>query len=159
MEEQKQAQKQQRSEERIVRILSQDIEGKMTLYAGLSRIKGVSWSLANAICKLLKMDKKKKIGALTDEEIQIIVEFIKNPEKVPTFLLNRRNDLTTGEDKHLVGSDLDLQKEFDIKRLKQTRSYRGYRHALGLPLRGQRTKSNFRRNRGKGSGIKKKVAK
>lgn len=148
--------KQAKSEERIVRILSKDIEGNMKTYAGLSTIKGISWSFANALCKILNIDKNKKIGALSDGEIKKISEFVKNPENMPSFLLNRRMDFETGVDKHLTGSDLELQKEFDIKRLKQIKSYRGYRHASGLPSRGQRTRSNFRKNRGKSVGIKKK---
>jgi len=142
-------------EERVVRILSKDVEGKMTLYSGLTKIKGVSWTLSNAVCKLLNLDKKRKIGSLTPEEIDKISKFLKNPP-IPTYLFNRRDDFETGESKHLTGSDLELQKEFDIKRLKKIKSYKGFRHTSGLPLRGQRTKSNFRRNRKKGSGIKKK---
>ena len=141
--------------EKVVRILSEDIEGGMKIYPGLTKIKGVSWGLSNAICKILKIDKNRKIGSLTAEEIKTISEFIKKP-KVPEYLLNRRDDFETGENKHLVGSDLDLTKEFDIKRLKKIKSYRGLRHLIGLPLRGQRTKSNFRFNRRKGAGIKKK---
>jgi small subunit ribosomal protein S13 len=148
-------QKQQKSEERIVRILSKDIEGKMKVYPGLAKIKGVSWTISNATCILLGIPKDKLIGALTDSEIEKISNFLKNP-KIPEYLFNRRNDFESGEDKHLLGSDLDLKKEFDIKRLKKIKSYRGLRHTLGLPSRGQRTKSNFRRNRKKGSGIKKK---
>ena len=144
-----------KADERIVRILSEDIEGRMTLYSGLAKIKGISWSFSNAICKKLKMDKKKKIGSLKDEEIKVIIDFIKNPD-VPEYILNRRNDFDTGENMHLVGTDLELKKEFDIKRLKKIKSYRGIRHSAGLPLRGQRTRSNFRKNRAKGSGIKKK---
>lgn len=147
--------KQQKSEERIVRILSKDIEGKMKLYPGLATIKGISWTISNATCKALKIDKDKKIGALTDKEIENITKFLKNPE-LPEYLLNRRSDFESGEDKHLIGNDLDLTKEFDIKRLKKIKSYRGLRHTLGLPSRGQRTKSNFRKNRKKGAGIKKK---
>ena len=79
--------------------------------------------------------------------------------KIPDYLLNRRGDFKTNENKQLVSSDLELQKEFDIKRLKKIKSYRGYRHASGLPLRGQGTKSNFRKNKKKGAGIKKKVKK
>ena len=145
----------QKREERIVRILSKDIEGIMKVYPGLTKIKGVSWSLSNAICKALKIDKTKRIGTLTESEIAKISEFIKNPT-VPEYLFNRRKDFDTGENQHLVGSDLDLKKEFDIKRLKKIKSYRGIRHAAGLPLRGQRTKSHFRTNRRRGSGIKKK---
>ena len=49
--------------------------------------------------------------------------------------------------------------ENDVKRLKRIRSYVGVRHGQGLPVRGQRTKSNFRRNKGKGPlGVKKKEA-
>lgn len=144
----------QKHEERIVRILSEDIEGKMSIYSGLTKIKGVSWGLANAVCKKLNIDKKRKIGSLADKEIKEISEFIKNPQ-VPGYLINRNTDFETGKDKHLTGSDLELQKEFDIKRLKKIKSYRGYRHASGLPLRGQRTRSHFRKDRRKGAGIKK----
>lgn len=144
-----------REDERMVRIISKDIEGKMKIYPGLTKIKGVSWGMANATCGVLKIDKNRKIGSLTDNEVKTISEFLKNP-KVPNYLLNREKDFETGEDKHLVGGDLELQKEFDIKRLKKIKSYKGYRHISGLPLRGQRTRSNFRKNRKKGAGIKKK---
>jgi len=145
-------------EEKVVRILSEDIEGGMKLYPGLAKIKGVSWSLSNAVCKKLKLDKNRKIGSLTQEEIKKISEFVKNP-KVPEHLLNRRKDFSTGENKHLVGSDLELQKDFDIKRLKKIKSYKGLRHGIGLPVRGQRTRGNFRKNKRKGAGIKKKPKK
>lgn len=143
-------------EDRIVRILSKDIEGKMKLYPGFTKIKGVSWGLSNAVCNLLGLDKKRKISSLSPEEIERLTNFIKEAKEIPLNLLNRRKDFETGEDKHLVGSSLELQKEFDIKRLKKIKSYRGLRHLSNLPLRGQRTKSNFRKNRRKGSGIKKK---
>jgi len=148
----------ERSEDRIVRILSKDVEGKMTVYSGLAKIKGISWSVSNAVCKILKLDKKRKIGSLTNDEIEKISNLVKG-SKLPTFLVNRRKDFDTGKDEQLVGSDLDLKKEFDIKRLKKIKVYRGYRHIAGLTMRGQRTKANFRKNRKKGSGIKKKVAK
>ncbi len=145
----------ERREERLVRIMSKDIEGKMKIYAGLTKIKGVSWALSNAVCKTLNIDKKKTIGSLSDEEIKKISEFLKNP-RLPAHLLNRQKDLETGEERHLTGTDLDLRKDFDIKRLKKIKSYRGIRHTAGLPLRGQRTKAHFRKNRKKGSGIKSK---
>jgi len=145
----------QKYEDRIVRILSKDIEGGMKIYPGLTKIKGMSWSLSNAICKILKIDKNRQIGSLTNEEITKISEFMKNP-KIPNHLYNRKDDFETGEKKHLIGSNLELQTEFDIKRLKKIKSYRGYRHLSGLPSRGQRTRSNFRKNRRKGAGIKKK---
>lgn len=147
-------------EEKPVRILSEDIEGRMRVYAGLTKVKGVSWGMANAIRNALKIDKNRKVGSLTPEEIKKISEFIKNPQSlIPSYLLNRRKDFETGQDKHLSGSDLDLQKDFDIKRLKKIKSYRGVRHAAGQPVRGQRTKAHFRKNRSKGAGIKSKIKK
>lgn len=145
----------EKHEDRLVRILSKDIEGSLNVYVGLTKIKGISWSLSNAICKTLGLDKKKKIGLLTKEEIEKINEFVKHP-KMPTFLFNRKFDFETGENKHLIGTDLELQKEFDIGRLKKIKSYRGVRHLLGQPVRGQRTKSHFRRNKKKSVGIKNK---
>jgi small subunit ribosomal protein S13 len=155
-QEQKQKTEEEKYKERMIRILSEDIEGGMTVYAGLTKIKGISWSLANAICKVLKIDKNRKVGSLTDAEVKKISDFIKNPQ-IPPFIFNRRFDFETGKDKHLTGTLLELQKEFDIKRLKKIKSYRGIRHSAGLPVRGQRTKSHFRKNKAKGAGIKKKV--
>jgi len=139
------------SDERLVRILATDIPGSKKIFVGLVRIKGVSWSFANAVCTVLKIDKNRKIQDLSKEEVEKIAEFIKNP-KMPEFLLNRRKDFETGNTLHIIGSDLDMQKEFDIKRLKKIRSYRGWRHATGQPTRGQRTKSHFR-TRGKKKAV------
>lgn len=150
--EQKQEQK---HEDRIVRILAKDIEGNMSVYSGLATIKGISWAMSNAICNILKIDKRKKIGSLTNEEIKKITEFMKTPD-IPEYLKNRRKDFEGGGNKHIIGSELELRKEFDIKRLKKIKSYRGLRHSVGLPLRGQRTRSHFRKNRARGVGIKKK---
>ena len=147
-----------RNEEKVVRILSTDIEGNLKLYPGLTYIKGISWSFSNALCNKLEMEKDRKIGSLTEDEIKKITQFIKNPD-LPKHLLNRKRDFETGEDRHLSGSDLDLRKDFDIKRLKKIKSYRGFRHTAGQPVRGQRTKGHFRHNRKKGVGIKKKPVK
>ncbi|MFH0831759.1 MAG: 30S ribosomal protein S13 [archaeon] len=136
----------------IVRILATDIPGETTIYHGLTRIRGVSWSFSNAVCLSLGMDKKKKVSSLTENEIEKIVSFIKKPVGLKPFLLNRRRDIDTGEDKHLATSDLDMQRDFDIRRMKQIRSYKGWRHALGQPVRGQRTRSHFRKG-GKAVGV------
>ncbi len=140
---------------RIIRIMQTDISGEKQLYVGLTSIKGISWSFSNALCNKLGLGKKRKIESLNSEEIKKIEEFIKNPI-LPNFLLNRRKDLDTGKDLHLIGSDLDLRKDFDIKRLKKIRSYKGLRHALGQPVRGQRTRSHFRQ-KGKAVGVLKKA--
>lgn len=158
MEQKTAANKEQKYEDKLVRILSKDIEGKNTIYHGLTKIKGISWSMSNAICHALKFDKRRKIGSLTNDEIKKITEFMNQPP-IPNYLFNRKKDIETGENKHIVGTNLELQHEFDIKRIRKIRSYKGYRHAMGLPVRGQRTRSHFRKNRGKSTGIKKKVVK
>lgn len=142
----------------IVRILNTDIKGGSRIYYGLTRIKGVSWSLSNAVCNILNLGKKRKAGTLTDEEIKKIEETIKNihEKKVPSFILNRPRTLE-GKPKHLTGPDLELQIKMDIKLLREIQSYRGIRHALGLPVRGQRTKSHFRH--GKTIGVIRKKTK
>ena len=137
--------------EKIIRIMQTDIPGEKQVYVSLTKIKGISWSFANAICNKLNLDKRRKVVSLSEEEIKKIENFVKNPE-LPIFLFNRRKDFDTGKDSHLLTSDLELRKDFDIKRLKKIRSYRGLRHALGQPVRGQRTKSHFRK-KGKSVGV------
>jgi len=141
----------------LVRVLGKDIRGDKKLGAALTQISGISWTLGNAICKVLKLDRGQRVQDVPKEEMAKIEDFIKNPQ-VPAFLKNRQKDLETGEDRHVVGADLKLRKEFDIKRMKKIRSYKGIRHTMNLPVRGQRTKANFRRNRGKSvAATKKKV--
>ncbi len=135
-----------REEVSLVRIMSTDVPGNMSIYAGLTRIKGVSWSMSNGVCNMLNLERTKKISSLSKGEIEKISDFIKKP-KLPVFLLNRRKDRETGEDKHVTGTDLDLNRELDIKRFKKIKSYRGLRHATGQPVRGQRTRSHFRKNK------------
>ena len=147
-------QKQERGED-LIRILSTDIPGSKNIYVGLTKIKGVSFSLSNAICYKLNIDKLKKIESLTPQEIDKISEAIKNPD-IPNFMKNRRFDFEDGTSKHLTTTELDLTKEFDIKRLKKIKSYKGMRHSRGLPVRGQRTKSHFRKKgKHKVVGVKK----
>lgn len=153
---QKQFHEQKKDYSSIVRILQTDIPGDKNVLTGLTYIKGVSWSFSGAVCKLLKLDSWKKISELSSKETEEIIKFLnKIPDSVPRFLLNRRNDFETGKDFHLIGSELDMKKEFDIRRLKKVRSYRGWRHATGQPTRGQRTKSHFRsKGKKKAVGVK-----
>jgi small subunit ribosomal protein S13 len=156
---QKQELKQKRPEpeleESLVRILGYDIPGSRNTLSGLTRIKGVGWAIANLTCIKLNLDKKKKILDLSKPEIEKIESFVKNLD-APDFLKNRRNDLETGETKHYSASDLEMKKDFDIRRLKKIRSYKGIRHTSNLPVRGQRTRSNFRAKGSKAVGVKKK---
>ena len=142
---------------KLVRIANTDIDGTRPLLFGLQRIFGVKHSFANAVCVVTKIDQHTKIGALSEEQVKQIEATIKGSEKIPTWMLNRQKDAGTGEDKHTVSSDLKLQKEFDIRRLKKIKSYRGMRHQAGLPVRGQRTRGNFRS--GKAVGVQKKKIK
>jgi len=140
----------------IVRIVDADLLGGKKLLPSLRKVKGVSFSFANAICAVTGIDPETQVGGLKDEEIKKITEVIKTPEKfnIPYWLLNRRKDKVTGLDKHLVGSELNLQKEIDIKSLKKIKCYKGIRHSQGLPVRGQRTKGHFRH--GKTMGVRRK---
>lgn len=142
----------------LVRIMQTDIPGNKKVLAGLTYIKGVSWSVSNAMCKILKLNPDKRVTELSKEEIEKIIKFLEKPsEHLPLFLINRRKDFESGEDAHLIGTSLDMKKEFDIRRLKKIRSYRGLRHATGQPTRGQRTKSHFRtRGKKKAVGVQSK---
>ena len=159
MEETEKNKKHHKEEEdlKLIRILGKDLKGNKKIFSGLTEIRGISWAFANALCKKLKLDKNKKVQELNEKEIKELEEFVKAPE-VPGFLKNRQKDFESGEDQHISGVDLKLRKDFDVKRLRKIKSYKGVRHAAGLPVRGQRTKSNFRRNRAKSgaTGIKKK---
>jgi small subunit ribosomal protein S13 len=143
----------------IVRIVNTDLNGNRKIGITLRKVKGVSFSMINAILKLTKIDPNKKTGYLTDDEIRKLQEFVKEPQNfdIPEWMLNRRRDYETGKDFHLVGIDLDLAKDDDIKRMKRIKSYKGLRHAWRLPVRGQRTRSNFRPNKGKVVGVTKKA--
>jgi len=145
----------------IVRIANTDVDGNKHLVTALLKIKGVGHQFANMVCFLSKIDKTRKTGYLTEEEIKKLDEIVRNPAKYgcPTWMLNRRHDYEDGKDKHLLLSDLSFTQDNDIKRLRKIKSYRGIRHARGLPVRGQRTKANFRKQKGKVTGVKKKKGK
>ncbi len=140
----------------IVRIGGADIAGAKPIYHALRRIKGVSYGFSNAVCTVLNLDKKKRIGDLSDGELKQVEDVLNNPIKynIPSWMLNRRQDYDEGVDKHLISTDVKFRREFDIKRLKSIRAYRGMRHALGLPVRGQKTRSHFRK--GSTVGVKKR---
>ena len=128
-----------------VRIARTGINGTQNVEKALTALKGVGDMYANAVAETMSL-KNTKIGSLDDEKIDEIEENLKNPEKMelPEWLRNRRKDRDTGENKHLIESDLELKEEFDIRRLKEIGSYKGWRHQIGLPVRGQKTQSSFR---------------
>lgn len=86
------------------------------------------------------------IGSLSDEQLKKLEDVMKNPGSygIPYHMLNRRGDPQTGQNKHLISSELNFAIKSDIDAMKKMRSYKGIRHELGLPVRGQRTRSSFR---------------
>ena len=145
----------------LVRISNTDIDGNKQIIASLRKIKGISFMYANMLCKYIKIDPHKKAGSLTDAEVEQFEAILKSPHQfqIPYWMMNRRNDYETGENRHLIVGDLKFSIENDIRRLKKIKSYRGVRHMIGQPTRGQRTRSNFRRNKGKVMGVQRsKVA-
>ena len=142
----------------IIRIAQVDLPGEKPIGIALKKIKGVGFNLATACCNLAGIEKGKKAGELTDEQINKLNEILSHPLQAgfPSWLLNKRKDYETGEDKHLLTGSLDYDKENTLKRLKKIKCYRGVRHAQGLPVRGQRTKSNFRKSKGKVVGVAKR---
>ncbi len=142
----------------MIRIANTDIIGKKSLFRGLAKIKGVSLGFSNAVCEVLNLDKNYKIGALDDKTKAEIESTLENPQSknIPEWLYNRKRDLETGENRHLIGPKLNFVQEFDIRRMKKIKSYRGTRHMFSLPVRGQRTKGNFRKGTSVGVVRKKK---
>ncbi|MEM4969800.1 MAG: 30S ribosomal protein S13 [Sulfolobales archaeon] len=130
----------------IVRIANTDLPGALPVPIALSRIKGIGYNTALAICKSLGIDPRAKLGRLDQETISKLEAAVRDLAAMgfPPWMLNRRKDIETGRDIHLIGSDLLFAVREDIERLKRTKSWRGIRHALGLKVRGQRTATTGR---------------
>ena len=142
----------------FVRIANTDLDGNKPLNNSLTKIKGISFMFSNAVCNAAGIQKTKKTGYLTENETAKIDDIIKDPLKfgIPPWLFNRKMDPDDGVYKHLTGTNLSFTQDNDIKMMKKIKSYKGIRHSLGLPVRGQRTRSNFRKNKGKVMGVKRK---
>lgn len=102
---------------------------------------------ANSMLQVLKISPHQKIGNLTTEQISSIEKIIQDPKAAdfPIWFLNRRQDIETGEDMHLVTSDIAFNIRNDVEREKALFSWRGYRHMYGLKVRGQRTRCTGRK--------------
>jgi small subunit ribosomal protein S13 len=111
------------------RILGIDIPPNKQLVISLQYIYGIGNSLAKQIVEKLHLDPIKKAKDLTAEEI------------------SQLNAILSSE--YVVEGDLRRQVQNNIKRLIAIHSYRGQRHRSGLPVRGQRTRSNARTRKGK----------
>jgi small subunit ribosomal protein S13 len=136
----------------IVRLHGTNIDGtKMVPYA-LTEVKGVGIRLARSIVKQLGLDATERLGSLSDADVKKLETAIDDPASIglPTWMLNRRKDPMTGDDLHVLASDLDLMNKDDVDLMRETRSWKGERHARGLKVRGQRTKTTGRTGRSVG---------
>ncbi len=135
----------------IVRIAGKDLKGELKLNRALLYVRGISHSLRNVIAKLISkklgIPYNVQIGSLTDEQIESIDNILMNlsDKDLPAFLLNRRKDMATGENVHVIMNELAFAIRQDIEFKKKTRTWQGYRHMRGKKVRGQRTKNTGRR--------------
>lgn len=112
----------------MARIAGIDLPNKSTKIA-LTYIFGIGKTIAVEICEKAKIDPEKKINDLTSDEISDIRNLLDNEYKVE--------------------GRLRTETALNIKRLMDIGCYRGLRHRRGLPVRGQRTKTNARTRKGK----------
>jgi len=131
----------------LVRLAHLDVKGDTPLLYALASIKGVGFSLAHAIIKVLNLDPNMLAGFLTDDQIAKIEDVLMDPVKygIPAWMVNRPRDPETGENLHYIGPDLELRVRQDIELMKQIKCWKGIRHALGLKVRGQRTRTTGRK--------------
>jgi small subunit ribosomal protein S13 len=121
----------------MARIAGITLPPEKRIEVGLTYIFGIGRSKANEILKTAKIDRDKKVKALSEDEINKIRQIIEKREKIE--------------------GDLRKEVNLDIKRLMDIGSYRGLRHRRRLPVRGQRTKTNARTRKGpRGHTVKKK---
>ncbi len=133
---------------RIVRIANSDLEGKRSVQYALTGIKGISRRTAKIISTNAGLDPKATIGYLKDAELEKLQSSVDNITTiVPTWMVNKQNDIMSGEDRHLIGIDVMLGLNEDLNLMKKMRSYKGVRHDKGLRVRGQRTRSTGRKGR------------
>ena len=133
--------------ENLIRILGNDIPGEKKTLIGLTQIRGIGYMFANAMLQILKINPDSRIGTLSEEQVSSIEKMIQDPksQNFPIWFLNRQKDIETGDDMHLVTSDIAFQIRNDVEREKGVFSWRGYRHMYGLKVRGQRTRCTGRK--------------
>ena len=133
--------------ENLIRILGNDIPGEKKTLIGLTQIRGIGYMFANSMLQILKINPDSRIGTLSVEQVSSIEKMIQDPksQNFPTWFLNRQKDIVTGDDMHLITSDIAFNLRNDIEREKGVFSWRGYRHMYGLKVRGQRTRCTGRK--------------
>lgn len=118
----------------IVRIAGVNIPTDKNAEIALTRVFGIGRPTALVICKKLGIDPLSKIKSLTETELEAIRTEIGN---------------------YTIEGDLRREISLNIKRLTDLGCYRGVRHRRGLPLRGQRTRTNARTRKGKAKPVRK----
>lgn len=132
----------------IVRIADTDIDGNRSIQYGLTGIKGINRRVAKIVSLNSGLDPIATIGYLNDADIDKLKLSVDNISTVlPTWMMNKQNNILTGDDRQLLGMDVLLSKNEDINLMKKARSYKGLRHERGLRVRGQRTRSTGRKGR------------
>jgi small subunit ribosomal protein S13 len=139
----------------IVRIAGKDVPGAKKTIIGVGQVKGIGYNFARALLQVLKINPDSNVGFLTESQVVEIENAMRNPSSVniPSWFLNRRKDMDTGNDFHLITSDVDFNIRNDIEREKGMNSWRGFRHTYGLKVRGQSTRTTGRK--GGAVGVKK----
>lgn len=134
----------------IVRLAGKDIHGEVRFKNALRYVRGIGYNLsesvANLISKELRIKSNMLVGDLTDEQIEKIDHILFNLSEynLPKYLLNRRADVFDGTNKHVIMNDLIFENSQDIEKEKKSYSWKGYRHAYGQKVRGQRTRNTGR---------------
>ncbi len=137
----------------LVRISGVDLAGGKNVGLALTGIKGIGSRIAKLVSDDAGVDPTKTMGLLNDGDVKKIQDSVNRIGSiVPTWMLNRRKDMETGNDIHLLAMELDMARSEDINDMKKSRSYKGTRHERHLKVRGQRTKSTGRK--GSTVGIK-----
>ena len=111
----------------MARIAGINIPTNKHIVIGLQSIFGIGETRSKLICKTLKLEQSTKVSALTEDQLAAIRGAVSQFE---------------------VEGDLRRDVAMNIKRLRDLGCYRGIRHRKGLPLRGQRTKTNARTRKG-----------
>ncbi len=143
----------------LVRIANTDLDGTSTVQYALTGIKGIGIRVSKIIARKAGVDPNAIMGYLPGEQVDKIRNALDNIDtNMPVWMLNRRNDIYTGENRHLVGTDLLLGTKEDINLMKKIRSYKGIRHERGQKVRGQRTRSTGRTGATVGVIRKKEIA-
>ena len=129
----------------IVRIVNTDIDGEKQAITALSSIKGIGNRIAEIAIKEVGYPPNKQIGHISDEDqAKLVIVLEELSDTLPEWMLNRQKDWESGDDLHLLSTELSMTNKDDINRLRMIRCYRGIRHENGQKVRGQRTRSNGR---------------